>query len=69
MQRRSDVTVTVTAPDGRKVSLNAKRTKDPEKPIRDVLGTPASAGLSPGRPAFGSGEASIGSCPVDVAGP
>lgn len=37
VQRRSDVTVTVTAPDGRKVSLNAKRVKDPERLIREVL--------------------------------
>lgn len=37
VQRRSDVTIKVTAPDGRSVSLNAKRVKDPEKLIREVL--------------------------------
>lgn len=37
VQRRSDVTVTVTAPDGRSVSVDAKRVVDPEKLIREVL--------------------------------
>lgn len=37
VQRRSDVTIKVTAPDGRAVSLNAKRVADPEKLIREVL--------------------------------
>jgi hypothetical protein len=37
VQRRSDVTIRVTAPDGRQVSVNAKRIADPEKLIREVL--------------------------------
>jgi hypothetical protein len=36
-QRRSDITVKVTGPDGRQVSLNAKRVADPEKLLREVL--------------------------------
>jgi tetratricopeptide (TPR) repeat protein len=37
VQRRSDVTITVTGPGGRKVSVSAKRTRDPEAIIREVL--------------------------------
>jgi hypothetical protein len=37
VQRRSDVTITVTGPDGRKATISAKRTKDPEAIIREVL--------------------------------
>jgi hypothetical protein len=37
VQRRSDVTLTITGPDGKKVSLNAKRVKDAEALIREAL--------------------------------
>jgi len=37
VQRRSDVTITVTGPDGRKTQVSAKRTTDPEAVIREVL--------------------------------
>jgi hypothetical protein len=40
-QRRSDITITVTAPGGRKVSVNAKRVADAEALLRDVLQTTA----------------------------
>jgi Effector Associated Constant Component 1 len=40
-QRRSDITVKVTGPDGRQVSLNAKRVADPEKLLREILEIPA----------------------------
>ncbi|AEV85592.1 hypothetical protein ACWT_4570 [Actinoplanes sp. SE50] len=37
LQRRSDVTITITGPGGRKIQVNAKRTKDPEALVRQVL--------------------------------
>ncbi|WP_394620230.1 hypothetical protein JNUCC0626_14335 [Lentzea sp. JNUCC 0626] len=37
VQRRSDVTLTITGPDGKKVTLNAKRVKDAEALIREVM--------------------------------
>ncbi|MFC6016636.1 hypothetical protein ACFP2T_10530 [Plantactinospora solaniradicis] len=46
-QRRSDITVTVTGPDGRKVSLNAKRVTDPENLLREVLNVPVQAATEP----------------------
>jgi hypothetical protein len=42
-QRRSDITVKVIGPDGRQVSLNAKRVADPEKLLRQVLEAPTPA--------------------------
>ena len=36
-QRRSDVSLTVTGADGRKVTINAKRVGDAEKLVRQVL--------------------------------
>jgi hypothetical protein len=36
-QRRSDVSLTVTGADGRKVTINAKRVVDAEKLVRQVL--------------------------------
>jgi len=36
-QRRSDITVKVTGPDGRQVSVNAKRVADPERLLRQAL--------------------------------
>ena len=39
VQRRSDLTVTVTGPEGRKVSVSAKRVADPEQILRSVLET------------------------------
>ncbi len=42
VQRRSDVTITVTTtPEGRTVSVSAQRTADPEKVLRSVLEPPA----------------------------
>jgi hypothetical protein len=40
VQRRSDLTVKVTGPDGRQVALTAKRVADPEKLLREVLEAP-----------------------------
>ncbi|MFG1915672.1 hypothetical protein [Micromonospora sp. NPDC048898] len=37
-QRRADITITVTGPRGRKVTINAKRVADPEALLKDVLG-------------------------------
>ncbi|WP_112262444.1 effector-associated constant component EACC1 [Lentzea terrae] len=37
VQRRSDVTLTITGADGKKITVNAKRVKDAEALIRDVL--------------------------------
>jgi hypothetical protein len=37
IQRRSDLTVTVTGPDGRQVSVSSRRITDPEKLLRAVL--------------------------------
>jgi hypothetical protein len=37
VQRRSDLTVTVTGPDGRQVSVSAQRVGDPEQLLRAVL--------------------------------
>jgi hypothetical protein len=37
VQRRSDLTVTVTGPDGRQVSVSSRRVADPEKLLRTVL--------------------------------
>lgn len=37
IQRRSDLTVTVTGPDGRQVSVSSRRVVDPEKLLRAVL--------------------------------
>jgi Effector Associated Constant Component 1 len=37
VQRRSDLTVTVTGPDGRQISLSSRRIADPEKLLRAVL--------------------------------
>lgn len=37
VQRRSDLTVTVTGPDGRQVSVSSRRVADPEKLLRMVL--------------------------------
>jgi hypothetical protein len=37
VQRRSDVTITITGPGGRKTQINAKRTKDPEALVRQAL--------------------------------
>lgn len=37
VQRRSDLTVTVTGPDGRQVSVSSRRVADPEKLLRAVL--------------------------------
>jgi hypothetical protein len=42
IQRRSDLTVTVTGPDGRQVSVSSRRVADPEKLLRAVLDPPAS---------------------------
>jgi hypothetical protein len=39
VQRRSDLTITVTGPEGRKVSVSAKRVADPEQLLRSVLET------------------------------
>lgn len=48
VQRRSDVTITVTALDGREVSVNAKRVADPEKLV-DLTAVQANlAGLAVG---------------------
>ncbi|MFC7529214.1 hypothetical protein [Actinoplanes sp. GCM10030250] len=38
-QRHSDVSLTVTGTDGRKVTINAKRVVDAEKLVRQVLDT------------------------------
>ena len=46
VQRRSDLTITVTGPDGRKVSVSAKRVADPEQILRSVLETTGSTVLS-----------------------
>jgi hypothetical protein len=37
VQRRSDLTVNVTGPDGRQVSVSARRVTDPEQILRAVL--------------------------------
>jgi hypothetical protein len=37
IQRRSDITVMVTGPDGRQVSVAARRVADPEQILRGVL--------------------------------
>jgi Effector Associated Constant Component 1 len=37
VQRRSDLTVTVTGPDGSQVSVSSRRVADPEKLLRAVL--------------------------------
>lgn len=37
VQRRSDLTVTVTGPDGRQVSVSSRRVPDPEKLLRMML--------------------------------
>jgi hypothetical protein len=37
VQRRSDLTVTVTGPNGRQVSVSSRRVADPEKLLRAVL--------------------------------
>ncbi|WP_051022379.1 effector-associated constant component EACC1 [Nocardia pneumoniae] len=37
VQRRADVTVTVTGPDGRQISLSGQRVADPEKLVNAVL--------------------------------
>lgn len=39
VQRRSDLTITVTGPDRRKVSVSAKRVVDAEQILRSVLET------------------------------
>jgi hypothetical protein len=39
--RRSDVTITLMGPDGRQVSLDAKKVNDPENALRQVLGDQA----------------------------
>ncbi len=39
--RRSDVTITLTGPDGRQVSLDAKKANDAENLLRHVLGEQA----------------------------
>jgi hypothetical protein len=38
-QRRSDLSVRVTAPDGRKASVSARRVSDPERLLRSILGS------------------------------
>lgn len=45
IQRRSDLTVRVTGPDGRQVSVSSRRVADPEKLLRAVLDSPASEPL------------------------
>ena len=37
-RKSSDITITVTGPRGRRVSVNAKRVADPEALLRGVLG-------------------------------
>ena len=37
VQRRSDLTVKVTGPDGRKISVSSRRVADPEQLLRAVL--------------------------------
>jgi hypothetical protein len=64
VQRRSDLTVTVTGPDGRQVSVSSRRVADPEKLLRAVLEpaapepldgpTPPKTGRDPTRPGNGS---------------
>lgn len=46
VQRRSDLTITVTGPEGRKVSVSAKRVADPEQLLRSVLETTTPTVLS-----------------------
>ncbi len=46
VQRRSDLTITVTGPEGRKVSVSAKRVADPEQILRSVLETTTPTVLS-----------------------
>ena len=45
LQRRSDVTVIVTGPDGRHVAVSARRVADPEKLLLEVLESSPVAGL------------------------
>jgi hypothetical protein len=45
IQRRSDLTVTLTGPDGRQVSVSSRRVADPEKLLRTVLDPSASEPL------------------------
>lgn len=47
VQRRSDLVITVTGQDGQRVSVSARRVKEPEKLLRRVLeqqGSPKPAG-------------------------
>lgn len=37
IQRRSDLVITVTGQDGQRVSVSARRVKEPEKLLRRVL--------------------------------
>lgn len=46
VQRRSDVTITVTGPDHRQVSVSAKRVADAEQILRSVLETTTPTDLS-----------------------
>jgi hypothetical protein len=46
-QRRSDITVKVTGPDGRHISLDAKRVADPEKLLREVLNVAGQVATDP----------------------
>jgi len=48
-QRRADVTINVTGPQGRKVALDAKRVPDAERLLSTALGW--AEGASPPRPA------------------
>lgn len=45
VQRRADVTVTLTGPDGRQISLSGQRVADPEKLARTVLDSVTRAAL------------------------
>jgi len=47
-QRRSDVEITVNGPDGRTVTVNAKRIPDPETLTRMVLDVAAESPDTPG---------------------
>lgn len=59
VQRRSDLTVTVTGPDGHQVSVSSQRVADPEKLLRSVLepARPEAAGkpMPPGQPESSNG--------------
>jgi hypothetical protein len=57
VQRRSDLTVTVTGPDGRQVSLSSRRVADPEKLLRTVLEPVAPVPLDESTPS-GTGKES-----------